>query len=537
MNVTKLHAVIFVSVAIVPTLRADYASEVLSDLPMAYWHLGEDGVATSFLDASGNAHDGAASAPLGVNAGLPSLLPGVPGNTAVRLTGAAADPNIVVPGWDKYAPGSTGYTVEFWLQPEVMPSAFQNLVGDGEVGTDFYFMNYLSPTGLARTHFTISNNPVSIDSTSEPLLVGRTYHIVSTWDQALKQGRIYVNGSLRAFTTMSISNVPGATVANNPVFIGRDGRSDGNSPNAKFLLDEVSYYNKPLSPARVLQHFTSGAAYVTGLRHRISFDESASGTGAASDSIGTLSGTFSGNVTRTTGLAGSGGAALFNNTTGGVNIGNRLNLSDLGGFTIAARVDSDWTGNGQSNGQAFDYDEIYRKEDGNNRILFCFQNDSFFSGATPPLPGAAAVLSLGLNINGTYQELDMPLDGLSGGAGGNANVRPTLLDITTGTHLLAGTYDPATGVKAIWVDGTMLWSTAYTTGGAGLLYNSGTGNPGWIGSSGGNSETFNGVIDDFLVADRVLSGSEMAALVPEPGSVALLVFGASAIGLRRRRTT
>ncbi len=233
--------------------------------------------------------------------------------------------------------------------------------------------------------------------------------------------------------------------------------------------------------------------------HHFTFDESTEGVIDAVDVAGGLTGVFSGSAVRTGGLFGSVGALRMNNTAGGVNIGPSLALDASTGLTIVAVVDADWTGT--------DYDEIFRKEDGNSRILFSFQNDVNNGSATPPV-AAGPVLSFGLQVEGTgYQELDMPLDGQAG--------RPLLAEITEGTHVLAASYDPVAGVKGIWFDGDLVFRAEYAPGSPFAFVNGG--GDGWIGADRG-AEPWNGVIDEVRIYDRALSAVEMQALVPGYGA-------------------
>ena len=57
-----------------------------------------------------------------------------------------------------------------------------------------------------------------------------------------------------------------------------------------------------------------------------------------------------------------------------------------------------------------DYDEIYRKEDGNCRVLLSFQNDGMTNAVhSEPAVAAGPCLSFGLHLAGRdYKELDMP---------------------------------------------------------------------------------------------------------------------------------
>jgi len=222
------------------------------------------------------------------------------------------------------------------------------------------------------------------------------------------------------------------------------------------------------------------------------FNESASGTAAAVDAVGGPNGTFIGSATRTAGVNSSTGAARFNNTgTDGVNIGSGLSFTT--GLTISAWIKPTWSG------ASGNYDEIFRKEDGNNRILFSFQNDTNNPGASPPV-AAGPVLSFGLNTAG-YKELDMPLDGASG--------RPTLAALKDGNwHHVAATYDAATGTKAIWVDGTLRFSTTHS----GNIV-SGGGTAGVIGNaSPSGGEAFSGDIDDFALFRVALNATQMSEL-------------------------
>jgi hypothetical protein len=134
-----------------------------------------------------------------------------------------------------------------------------------------------------------------------------------------------------------------------------------------------------------------------------------------------------------------------------------------------------------------------------NAVQLAFQNDGNNAAANPPV-AAGPVLSFGLAVGGVYSELDMPLDGASG--------RPTLAALEDGNpHHVTATYNSATGVKAIYVDGTLRFSTtlsgsvAANNGASAIL---------------GNSETsgvtpFVGTLDEMTYWGRALSAAEIAA--------------------------
>ena len=241
----------------------------------------------------------------------------------------------------------------------------------------------------------------------------------------------------------------------------------------------------------------------------------------AYDRVGTNDGTFAGTATRTTGIVGV-GAGQFNDINGdGVNVGSAI--GGTSGIAIEAVFTTDWDGNDQA--------EFFRKEDGGNRILLSFQRGANINSAQ--LVGTAGVpgISLGLNIGGVYNELDVAFDGLDG--------RPTLAEVANGApHHIVGMYDAASGVKSIYLDGQLIgsWNDVANS------LTSGGGAPAFIGASG-VVEPFDGVLDEVALYDRALTPGEINQhlanvlggganyFVPEPSSYLLAIFGLAAMGL------
>ncbi|MDD3470187.1 MAG: hypothetical protein PHE53_09460 [Thermoguttaceae bacterium] len=131
------------------------------------------------------------------------------------------------------------------------------------------------------------------------------------------------------------------------------------------------------------------------------------------------------------------------------------------------------------------YREILRKEDGDARILFSFQGDG-------------TILSLGLNIAGTYDELDAPI---------------SPADLLDGSWRLAtATFDGKTA--RVYLDGREIASKErpgkLTLGQTASLM---------IGSSSGSSEFFQGGLDDLRVYSRALSADEIAELYREGAAI------------------
>ena len=220
------------------------------------------------------------------------------------------------------------------------------------------------------------------------------------------------------------------------------------------------------------------------------------------DTIQSLPAAFGDALQRCDGIVGQ-GAVRFDNSTGSFarvqgGTGEKVGLGTLSaaeGITVEALIISHWTA------ASMDYDEIYRKEDGNCRVLLSFQNDGMTQAvhSEPPVaPGPC--LSFGLHLAGRdYKELDMPLDGREG--------RPTVADLTDGMpHHVVATFDSFTGRKAIVIDGTLRFEHAYPEG---TLIVSGGPEPAFIGSHSGR-ENFHGVIDELALYDYALTADEIA---------------------------
>jgi hypothetical protein len=127
--------------------------------------------------------------------------------------------------------------------------------------------------------------------------------------------------------------------------------------------------------------------------------------------------------------------------------------------------------------EAFDpYNEIFRIDSTEGRVLFSFQEKG-------------AVLSLGLDVNGTYQECD-------------ARIKPeSVLDGCW--HFAAATFDGKE--QRVYLDGALI----------GQLPHAGTAKvarvPGFVGSSGGHGEFFQGGLDDLRLYTVAITPVALAA--------------------------
>jgi len=152
---------------------------------------------------------------------------------------------------------------------------------------------------------------------------------------------------------------------------------------------------------------------------------------------------------------------------------HRLSVAGRMGFDKLRRVSfSAWV----MPGSFGPYNEIFRKEDGDRRVLFSFQENG-------------TILSLGLNVGG-YVECDARIDPRQ------------LLD--GAWHHCAGTFDGK--VMRVYLDGREIGSLPregdISAGGAAA---------GYIGSTNG-AESFQGCMDDVRVYGEALSAEEVAGL-------------------------
>ena len=219
--------------------------------------------------------------------------------------------------------------------------------------------------------------------------------------------------------------------------------------------------------------------------------------GSARDVVSGNDGSAGNTTTLVAGLVGDGAFSFDNTNAAFINVGSG-GFSTTTGVTLEAVVAPEWTG---ADGDA---DMIFRKEDGSNRILFGFQHDGNDDGRSdPPLaPGyTGPVLSFGINVDGDYGELDMPLDGADG--------RPRLSDLADGrAHHLAATYDSTSGTKSIYVDGVLVFSHTLR---AGARITSGGSTSAYIGNMSGRAQPYNGRIDEVAFWSRSLSAQEISA--------------------------
>ncbi len=254
------------STSLVPPLYADYAAEVMSEDPIAYYRF-DDGVATDDLPSPA-VNDGSVGP--GVNGsyagnfvrGVPGALPGS-ANTAVQGSGTlvqiANDPAINNAG---------SFSVEAWLKPTAIPAAgalISPIASFRENDGTFGRAGWLIYQGDTNTGFNFraynrngSNFTFSINSGAGTVTAGAWHHVVATWDSVASQGKLYVNGVLLSTSAVIAPGGPNSSTyePNNtrPFTLGsRDGAFPWSGD-----IDEPAYYTSVLSDAQVLAHYNNG---------------------------------------------------------------------------------------------------------------------------------------------------------------------------------------------------------------------------------------------------------------------------------------
>ena len=166
--------------------------------------------------------------------------------------------------------------------------------------------------------------------------------------------------------------------------------------------------------------------------------------------------------------AANGGVMSFDGVNDHIIIPHSTTLKPANQITICAWVNA-------SNLTNHRYHTIYRKEDGDNRHLFAFQE-------------YGKILSFGINIGGRYGELDASI---------------ITADYINKWVYVAATYDGF--VASVYKNGEVI-GIRYNSG---LINTTGLSNV-HIGSNSGSSEFFTGLISGVLLYDRALTTEEMA---------------------------
>jgi len=153
---------------------------------------------------------------------------------------------------------TASFTIEGWIKVNSFGSSSGEILfrGDDRPGLDPYQLRTNSDGTLSFQIDPLNDNGSTI---STPIPLGQFLHVAGTLDDATGLMSLYVNGSLAAQTTTDGRPFANLDPTQNPgVGIGN---ANGSSFNVPFngLIDELSVYNRALSPGEVLGIYKAGS--------------------------------------------------------------------------------------------------------------------------------------------------------------------------------------------------------------------------------------------------------------------------------------
>ena len=233
-RVVVLPVLLILAAAVSPAAFAAYDQTVKADGPAGYWRLGEAS-GTTANDSSGNLAHGTYKngTALGHAGGIIH-----DASTAGRFDGS----NDMVDMGDRFDfAGNVGFSLEAWVKPSALPAGkVMHVISTQDqpdaATRDGYSLHVSSGSGFAIERW-VNGVQVGVGS-SGPVVPGRWYHVVGTYDGATM--RVYLNGVLHAFRDDAR-----ATVDHAGVFTLGDVHWNGGGNAFSGDLDEAAAYAKP----------------------------------------------------------------------------------------------------------------------------------------------------------------------------------------------------------------------------------------------------------------------------------------------------
>jgi hypothetical protein len=211
-----------------------YRDEVLADGPHAYWRLGET---SGTVAGDQTAYQNTGTYLGGVSLGQPGAISGDP-DASAGFDGA--NDTVRVPSSASLGP-SNGISIEAWINPT---SNVESTI----VRKDLAYLLRRSADGGAICRLWKGGSARELSTAAGILSAGAWHHLVCTWDGATMT--IYVDGSARA--TLAVASP--VDVTSTDVYLG----SSYNSYNwLAGRIDEVAFYDRALTAARVQAHYTA----------------------------------------------------------------------------------------------------------------------------------------------------------------------------------------------------------------------------------------------------------------------------------------
>lgn len=228
----------------------NYTAVTASDLPLAYWRL-DDSSGTTAADSSG--HTNTLTYQGGYTlAAQPGAINGDP-DPGVALDGSSG----TVTSTRATPTATTNWSLEAWVNPSTLPQAGV-IAYDGQIGTNGYGFAIGATTGSSLTSGShligIVGSVGMFDSGFNFSSSNTWYHVVMTRDTATI--KLYANGLPQVTMSTLAPVAPGARFSLGSGFTSAAVQM---FPLAG-SIDEAAAYSTLLGPARVLAHYTEGAA-------------------------------------------------------------------------------------------------------------------------------------------------------------------------------------------------------------------------------------------------------------------------------------
>jgi hypothetical protein len=239
------------TVVTAPTIS--YAQAVVGDHPVAYWRLDE--TSGSIAHDSWGGHDGQFNS---VNLGLAGYNPNDPNLAAEFGTLASSDSYVGgITGIDFSTWANNGaFSIEAWVNGEGYSQA--NGAGIVTFGYGGGGEQFNLDTGNGGNFRLSVRDSINIaHNANSSVAPGNTWqHLVGVCDEPNGFLHLYVNGVDMADATIS----GGIQAGTSPISIGsrQSGYNSTYTMNFLGLIDEVSIYNYALTPAQVLNHYSTG---------------------------------------------------------------------------------------------------------------------------------------------------------------------------------------------------------------------------------------------------------------------------------------
>ncbi|HEX7665397.1 MAG TPA: LamG domain-containing protein [Polyangiaceae bacterium] len=216
---------------------SDYASEVLTDAPLAYWRFDETS-GTTAKDAAGT-HDGTYQ---NVTLGGPSAIG--TGSSATFTTPNSA----VVVGNVLDIVGGASFSLEAWAFATSVDQNYERIVTKRDDTAPVEGWSLTNSTkNFTLDAYTDGNFAGGV--ASHFLTANQWWHVVVTYDRSATKLTFYLNGTQDSQSTTTVS-MKGST-AN--LVLGSLSSANGNAWRGN--LDEIAIYDHALAPDRVAAHY------------------------------------------------------------------------------------------------------------------------------------------------------------------------------------------------------------------------------------------------------------------------------------------